>query len=187
MQIIDSESVGEAARFLSAPALESAFAELASAPTRIGRVCAMVTREQFGRRRFLRSAELKPRAGMPGDRWETQAQPKEDQSLAVMQYSLAQLIANGQSIALFGDNLFLDLDLSIANLPIGRRIQIGNALLEVSPEPHNGCAKFQARFGRDALCFISSRERRHLRLRGIYLKTVAMGQISVGDWACVIS
>ena len=46
--------------------------------------------------------------------------------------------------------LYLDLDLSHANLPTGSRIQIGeSAVIEVTAKPHNGCAKFHRRFGDD--------------------------------------
>jgi MOSC domain-containing protein YiiM len=52
--------------------------------------------------------------------------------LAVMQQDIADLIANGQPLTLFGDNLFLELDLSTGNLPIGSRLQAGRAILEVT-------------------------------------------------------
>ena len=52
-------------------------------------------------------------------------------------------------MGLAGDQLYVDLDLSVANC---RRVR-GSALgtvLEVTAEPHTGCAKFHARFGGDA-------------------------------------
>ena len=52
---------------------------------------------------------------------------------------------------LSGDQLFVDLDLSRANLPAGTRLAVGSAVLEVTPKPHRGCDKFRARFGTDAL------------------------------------
>ena len=50
---------------------------------------------------------------------------------------------------LAGDNLFVDLDLSIENLPPGQRLAVGNALIEVTAVPHIGCLKFAERYGRD--------------------------------------
>jgi hypothetical protein len=43
---------------------------------------------------------------------------------------------------LFGDNLFVDLDISAANLPCGSRLRVGDAIVEVTPKPHNGFSKF---------------------------------------------
>ena len=43
---------------------------------------------------------------------------------------------------LAGDQLYVDLDLSVDNLPAGTRLAIGEAVLEVTEEPHTGCDKF---------------------------------------------
>src|SRR5262249_59940802 len=106
--------------------------------------------------------------------------PHPEKAIAVMQSDVAELIANGQPLALFGDNLFLRLDLSSVNLPPGSRLRIGEALLEVTPMPHNGCHKFQARFGPDALRFVVKAELRHRNLRGVYLRTVRGGEVGSG-------
>jgi len=58
--------------------------------------------------------------------------------------------------ALAGDQLYVDLDLSVEHLPPGARLSIGDAVLEVSEKPHTGCAKFSARFGVDALRLVGS-------------------------------
>jgi len=82
---------------------------------------------------------------------------------------------------LFGDNLFLDLDLSVDNLPLGSRVRVGGATLEVTPKPHIGCRKFQARFGPDALRFVSKPALRHRNLRGIYMRVFEAGDAGPGD------
>ena len=81
----------------------------------------------------------------------------------------------------FGDCLILDIDLSAGNLPAGSRLRVGSAILEVTPEPHNGCRKFRARFGDDALRFVSARELRHRNLRGIYMCVAEGGEVKTGD------
>ena len=100
---------------------------------------------------------------------------------------IAELIANGQPLTLFGDNLFLDLDLSAANLPPGSRLRAGTATLEVTPEPHDGCRKFRERFGDAALRFVAKRDRRPLNLRGVYMRVVDEGEIAAGDSVQVLS
>ena len=104
-----------------------------------------------------------------------------------MQTGVAEMVANGQPLALFGDNLFVDLDLSVANLPIGSRLRVGGASVEVTPMPHEGCHKFNKRFGGDALRFVNIKPTRHLNLRGIYWRVIEAGEIEVGSTVQVLS
>jgi MOSC domain-containing protein YiiM len=75
----------------------------------------------------------------------------------------------------------VDLDLSEANLPAGTRLVIGSAIVEVTDQPHTGCAKFVERFGLDAMKFVNSEIGRELHLRGINARVVQPGTIRVGD------
>ena len=97
------------------------------------------------------------------------------------------LIANGQPLTLFGDNLLLELDLSSENVPTGSRLRMGSATLEVTPFPHNGCEKFRDRFGPDALRFVSQKSERARNLRGIYLRVTEEGRTTIGDKVEVLS
>jgi MOSC domain-containing protein YiiM len=107
--------------------------------------------------------------------------------IAVMEKDVAELIANGQPLTVFGDCLFLELDLSSGNLPPGSRVRVGGALLEVTSTPHNGCQKFRARFGDGALRFVSMRELRNRNLREIYMRVTEGGEVIVGASVDVIS
>jgi MOSC domain-containing protein YiiM len=98
-----------------------------------------------------------------------------------MEHDVARLIANGQPLELFGDQLFVELDLSRENLPTGTRVRIGTATVEVSPKPHNGCQKFRSRFGTDALRFVARADLRHRNFRGIYVRVVEDGDVRVND------
>jgi MOSC domain-containing protein YiiM len=53
--------------------------------------------------------------------------------------------------------------------------------------PHNGCRKFQARFGQDALRFVSMKDLRHRNLRGIYMRVVEPGDVRPGDPVAVLA
>jgi MOSC domain-containing protein YiiM len=123
---------------------------------------------------------MTPESGVPGDAWGRQRHPASEAQLTVMQIDVAELIANGQPLTFFGDNLFLELDLSAANLPPGSQLRAGTATLEVTPEPHDRCRKFRERFGDAALRFVSQRDLRHLNLRGVYMRVVEAGEIAVG-------
>ena len=95
---------------------------------------------------------------------------------------VADLVAGSQERwPLAGDQLYVDLELSLANLPAGTRLRIGAAVLEVTAEPHTGCKKFVERFGMDAMTFVNSPEGRELCLRGINTRVTEGGAISVGD------
>jgi MOSC domain-containing protein YiiM len=84
--------------------------------------------------------------------------------------------------ALAGDQLYVDLDLSFDALPAGSRLAIGDeAIIEVTDQPHTGCAKFAARFGRDAHKIVWTDEGRRLRLRGLNAAVVVGGTVRQND------
>ena len=88
---------------------------------------------------------------------------------------------DGQPLHLPGDNLLVNLDLGTHALPIGSRLRAGAALLEVTKKPHNGCKKFMARFGEDALGWINDDQGRARKLRGINCRVIEAGTIRVSD------
>jgi MOSC domain-containing protein YiiM len=178
---LTSESVGDPERFLPFERLRRDLELLAAIAADRGRVARIVRRRELGRREAPASLRLTPELGVPGDAWIERGRPDPAGQIAVMQLDVATLIANGQPLDLFGDNLFLELDLSAANLPIGSRVRIGGATLEITPKAHNGCSKFRARFGPDALRFVSDPGLRHRNLRGIYMRVIEAGDVSLGD------
>jgi MOSC domain-containing protein YiiM len=99
-----------------------------------------------------------------------------------MNWRFARLVAGAEErIPLAGDQLFVDLDLSRENLPVGTRIEVGAAVIEVTKPPHLGCKKFVERFGMDAMEFANSELGRLHNLRGINAKVVSSGEIAIGD------
>mgnify|MGYP000409609618 CR=1 FL=1 len=100
----------------------------------------------------------------------------------IMNARMIEVLTNDKSRwPLAGDQLFVDLDLSVNNLAVGDRLQVGAAVLEITAEPHCGCSKFNKRFGPDALAFVNSKQGDAHRLRGVYAKIVAAGEVCVGD------
>jgi MOSC domain-containing protein YiiM len=102
--------------------------------------------------------------------------------LTLMNVRAADLIAvDPARRPLAGDQLYVDLDLSASNLPPGSRLSVGAAVVEITAEPHTGCAKFAERFGRDAVRFVNSPIGRELNLRGVNARVLEAGRIAVGD------
>src|SRR5260370_9926537 len=134
---------------------------------------------------------LDPVAGLAGDNWlargsrnmpDGSADPQ--RQVTVMNARVAELVAGGADrMALAGDQLYIDLDLSVGNLPAGSLLAVGQAVLQVSDAPHLGCAKFVERFGAEAMRFVNSGLGRQLRLRGLNARVVQPGIVRPRDIA----
>jgi len=172
---------GDPSRHLPFTVLRDSLDALPAPPRASGRLGLVVRRTPDKSRETPEAVELRSARGVPGDAWDRQPNGNPEAALTVMQVDVATLIANGQPLTVFGDNLFLELDLSRENLPIGSRVRVGASLLEVTAKPHNGCRKFVARFGEDALRLVADPGLRHRNLRGIYMRVVERGTVTVGD------
>lgn len=170
---------GDPARHLTFDVLEQELARL-TPPRAAGRLALIVVRGEDGRRQTPERVAISRSEGIPGDAWVRQKPGELDSQLTVMRADVARLFANGQPLSLSGDNLLVELDLSDAHLPTGSRLQVGRAVIEVTPDPHTGCAKFAQRYGRDALRLTATRRYRPLRLRGLHARVVEEGEVAVG-------
>jgi hypothetical protein len=159
--------------------LEMGLDEIRSSPVDRGRVEMIVRRPAEGERELLLTGELDPIEGLIGDRW-TDDDPRTQ--LTVMNVRAAALVAiESDRRQLAGDQLFVDLNIGVDNLPPGTRLTVGSAVIEVSDIPHTGCGKFVKRFGVDAQKFVNSPVGRELNLRGINCRVITAGTVRVGD------
>jgi hypothetical protein len=180
-----------AARQLTTSQIEAALAEVRRSPRGVGRLELVVRRPAVGAREVLEVGELDLAVGLIGDGWAARhssrtadGSPHLDMQLNVINARFVALIAgpDPQDWALAGDQLYLDLDLSHEALPAGTRLAIGErAVIEVTDQPHTGCAKFAARFGRDAHKSVWSEQGKAWRLRGLNAKVVVAGTVRPGD------
>ena len=172
-------------------ALESRLDHVRAAPTDAGTLELIARRPAGEERELLGAAQLDLADGLVGDMWSRRPSsstsdggPNPNAQVTVMNARAAAVIAAGddhERWAQAGDQLYVDLDISQQNLPPGTRLQIGEAVLEVTPDPHLGCGKFSRRFGVDAMKFVNSATGRALRLRGVNARVVTPGTISRGD------
>jgi hypothetical protein len=175
--------------------LEAGLDEIRQSPRDGGRLDLIVRRPAIGMREIIEEGHLDVSEGLVGDTWRSRSSsrtpdqsPHPDMQLNIMNSRVVALLAQQKDRwALAGDQLFMDFDLSAANLPPGTRLALGSAVIEVTAQPHTGCQKFVARFGLDAMKFVNSPTGSALRLRGLNAKVVQAGVIRVGDPATKLS
>ncbi|HAN71896.1 MAG TPA: MOSC domain-containing protein [Actinobacteria bacterium] len=178
---------------LSAEQVEAGLASVRQSPLDVGALELIVIRPAVDERIVLPQVEVDAAHGLAGDTWETRgsratpdgsANPGDQ--VTVMNSRFARLVAATQDrVPLAGDQLYLDLDLSWANLPTGTRLEFDEVVLEVTDVPHTGCSKFRERFGMPALRATNAPEGKELRLRGINTTVILGGMLRQGEAARV--
>jgi hypothetical protein len=149
----------------------------------------IVRRPEVDVREVLEEGVLDRAEGLVGDSWKSRGSSRmldgsahPDMQLNIMNARVIALLAQSRRRwQLAGDQLFIDMDISMENLPPWTQLALGTAVIEVTDQPHTGCAKFMSRFGKDGLKFVNSPEGKLLRLRGMNARVVQSGVIRVGD------
>jgi hypothetical protein len=169
--------------------LEAGLTAVRASPPTDGRLDLIVSRPAPGEREVLAAGRLDVQLGLVGDSWFSRPGPAPERAgadpmrqLTVINSRFSTLIGGDiAGAALAGDQLHVDLDLSGANIPPGTRLHVGEAVIEVTEEPHTGCAKFTARYGLGALRFVNSAVGEALHLRGVNARVIVAGMIRQGD------
>ena len=163
--------------YVAAEDLEAGLTHIQGSPVSEWTVELVVRRPAEGEREVLEEASLDADFGLVGDDWHArtilrgQKHDPRIQLTLMNARTIALLAGERERWALAGDQLYVDLDLSMENLPAGTRLAVGTAVLEPTGVPHRGCKKFMARFGLDALRFVNSDQGYALNLRGISWQT----------------
>lgn len=177
--------------------LEAFLPVLDASPRDVGTLRLVVRRPGVGEREVLETGHLDVVEGLVGDTWagrgsrrteDGSAHP--DMQLNIMNHRMVEFIAQDPAREqLAGDQMLVDLDLSHDNLPAGSELHIGGpdgAVVVVTDQPHNGCGKFIARFGKDAMTFVNGPEGKPRRLRGLCARVVRPGPVRPGDEVVVV-
>lgn len=169
--------------------IEAGIDHVLASPKDNGILELIVRRPKVNTREVVESGVLDIDNGLLGDNWLTRGSSRSDNGLGhpemqlnLMNCRFTELIAGSRErMPLAGDQMYVDLDLSPANLPPGTRLKIGEATIEITAIPHLGCKKFVERFGVDAMKYANSEFGRSHNLRGVNAKVVHGGTISTGD------
>jgi hypothetical protein len=168
--------------FIELATLNAGVESIRESPSDEGLLELVVCRPAPGEREVLDEATLNVQRGLLGDRWCTEARDPRSMLTLMNARAAAAVAGTRERWPLAGDQLFVDLDLSYANLPPGARLSVGDgAVLEVTDLPHRGCGKFIRRFGLDASRFVNSEVGRELNLRGINARVITGGVVGPGD------
>jgi hypothetical protein len=175
--------------YLTTEQLEAGLDNVRQSPKDVGTLEMIVRRPRVEGREVLEEGELDLEMGLVGDNWMERGSSRTadgvahpDMQLNVINARLLDLVAQDKARwQLAGDQLVVDFDLSEANIPPGTQLAIGSAVIEVTAQPHTGCQKFVARFGREAMLFVNSPVGKQLHLRGINARVVQPGTIRRGD------
>lgn len=169
--------------------LQAALPRIREAPADSGTIELIVRRPAEDAREVLDEAEINDAEGIAGDTWNQRGSPTSpdggphpDAQITIMSArAAAAVIGPVERWPLAGDQIYADLDISHETLAAGTRLSIGEAIVEVTAKPHRGCAKYAARFGRDALRFVNTGEGQALRMRGVNCRVIQPGTVRTGD------
>jgi MOSC domain-containing protein YiiM len=173
----------------TAEELEAGLDEIRQSPKDNGVLALIARRPRSEEREVLQEAEISLNDGVVGDNWKVRGSTRTpdgsghpELQLTLMNARVIALVAGEREHwALAGDQFYIDLDMSAENVPSGTRLELGTAIIEVTPHPHTGCKKFAARFGPEATKFINSSVGRELQLRGICARVIKPGLVRMGD------
>jgi MOSC domain-containing protein YiiM len=159
---------------------------LPQSPRDLGRVEGLVVRPLGGgqgARSIEREIQVSVEQGVVGDAWAAHPQRREGNQISLMNVHVLRSLcaADPERMALSGDNLQVDLELSEANLPPGTRLAVGEALLEVSAEPHRPCRSFHDRYGATGVKKVARANKTGHRGRGVLCRVLEPGTIRIGD------
>lgn len=169
--------------------LDKALPDVLAAPADNATVDLLCRRPDRNQRDFPETLTLTVAGGIVGDYemdkpWLTlpDGSPDPRIQVSILPKRVLDLVwRDRENVAFPGDTIIADMNVTLDNLPVGTRLQVGSAVIEVTDLWNEGCAKWKVRMGRPAYDWTSAPEHEALRLRGIYCKIVGDGEVTLGD------
>lgn len=174
---------------VTAAELDAALSNILAAPRDGGVTRLFCSRPRPNVRNFPQTLTFTRATGVAGDfehtnPWLTfpDGSPDPRNQVSIMSWRVLDLVWRDRDPAHHpGDNIAVDMNLTEANLPVGMLLRAGTAILRVSDEPNDGCAKWRVRAGRAAYDWIIRADHLPLRLRGLYCSVEQDGEMRLGD------
>ncbi|GHA40836.1 hypothetical protein GCM10008927_01330 [Amylibacter ulvae] len=163
--------------------------DMLDAPKDNVKIDTLCLRPDYGARDFVDEITLTVDRGIPGERWENAPWMKLDDGspdpriqVSILGKRVMDAVwRDRENTPHPGDTIIADLDCSHENLPVGQRLKIGGAIVEVSDVFNDACVKWKVRYGKDAKNFITIPEHVPYRLRGVLCRVVQNGVIRKTD------
>lgn len=172
-----------------AATLAAALPHVLAAPRSDGPIQLLCLRPRHNQRSFPDRLTLTRAAGVVGDceaadPWLTlpDGSPDPQTQVSILPSRVLDLVWPSRDPRLHpGDNIIVDLDLTHANLPTGTLLRAGTAILRVSAEPNDGCAKWKVRCGKAAHDWVRASAHAPFRLRGLFCSVEQDGILTLED------
>lgn len=169
--------------------LMAALPQVLAAPKDHAPVLGLCFRSGYGERRFPQSLRLTRDQGVPGERWASapwlrlpDGSPDPRIQVSILPARVMDLVwRDRENEPHPGDTIVADMDMGLANLPVGTLLQAGTAVLRVSDVFNDACVKWKVRYGKDAKDWITRPGHPELRLRGVLCSIERDGVVSLGD------
>lgn len=177
------------AEFVTQAALEQAMDWINDAPRDHAKIECLCFREGYNQRAFPQSLDFTVDQGVPDERWlsapwmrlpDGSPDPRIQVSL-LSKRVMDTVWLDRENTVHPGDTIIADLNTSEEALPVGTRLAMGAAVIEVTDAFNEGCVKWKARYGAAAKDWITMGDHPKLRLRGILCRIVQDGRVTVGD------
>jgi len=160
-----------------------------AAPKDKAPILQLCVRPDEGKREYVEEIQFDSAQGIAGDRWirktwiyTPEGEPDPRIQVCILGSRVLQLLCRDPERTVYpGDNIVADMDFSESNLPIGSRIQVGTAVLEVSDVFNTACSKWRKRHGTPSLRWINLPENKPHRLRGILCSIAQSGKAKLAD------
>jgi hypothetical protein len=174
---------------VTAEELAQALPSVLAAPRDGGEIRLLCARPEPNARTFPQQLTLTRAAGVSGDfemsrPWLTLPDGRADPQIqvAILSSRVMDLVWRERDRVTYpGDTIAVDLNLTAENLPVGTLLSAGSAVLRVSAEPNDGCAKWKVRCGRAAYDWVTAAAHLPLRLRGLFCSVEEDGDVRLGD------
>ena len=175
---------------MSSKTFEDAIRAAQAAPTSGAKVEFLMNRPAEGKHVRVDELYLDVTDGIHGDRWKDTAwlrlsdgSPDPRVQISLTNAGVMRCFTRGHPEGVYacGDNIYTDLSLTVERLRMGTRLQLGEAVIEISDVENDACGKFAQRFGVDAFNCVRDDRYREFRLRGLFARVVISGLVKCGD------